>query len=273
MEILGKQTKFFKNMKKILVLVAAMTAGICAMQAQTNFTLFLGGSMPTGEFAESDMDREEWVLISNEKGGGAGTGFNIGLQWNFNIQSVQGLSILFSIDGIMNTVNSDIKDYLEDIADEEDDEGDEFNYTLPKYLNFPVMVGASYSYGLNQNISLYGEAAMGLAFRKITNLSIHEEYERTRYDDDYNPYKVDAESDETYEYDFSTSFAYRFGAGFIINNKYNIGVSLWNLGASKVKGTARWEEKYDGERDTDKGKFKTKNVTPTMIMFRLGISL
>lgn len=249
-------------MKKILVLFAAMTAGICAMQAQTNFTLFLGGSMPTGEFAESDMDREEWVLLSNKKGGGAGTGFNIGLQWNFNIQSVQGLSILFSIDGIMNPVNSDVKDYLEDIAD--DDEGAEFNYTLPKYLNFPVMVGARYSYGLNQNISLYGEAAMGLAFRKITNLSIHEEFTEAGKDYEY---------DETYEYDFSTSFAYRFGAGFIINNKYNIGVSLWNLGASKVKGTMRGEEKYDGERDTEKEKFKSKNVIPTMIMFRLGISL
>lgn len=260
-------------MKKILVLVAAMTAGICAMQAQTNFTLFLGGSMPTGEFAESDMDRGECVLFENEKGGGAGTGFNIGLQWNFNIQSVQGLSILFSIDGIMNPVNSDIKDSFEEVADDADDEGAEFNYTLPKYLNFPVMVGASYRYGLNQNISLYGEAAMGLAFRKITNLSFHEEYELTRYDDNYNPYRVDVERDETFEYDFSTSFAYRFGAGFIINNKYNIGVSLWNLGASKVKGTIRGEEKINGERDTDKEKFKLKDVTPTMIMFRLGISL
>lgn len=220
--------------------------------------------MPNGKFAESDFNNLEWVLMSDKKkSGGAATGFDVGLQWNFDIQSVRGLSLLLSVDGILNPVNSDIKDGFEDLSYKYEEDDGEVEYTLPMYLNFPVMLGARYNYDLNENLAIYGEAAMGLAFRKITDLNFNVEYS-----DDGE------EETDTFMYDFSTSFAYRFGAGFIINNKYNIGVSMWNLGASKVKGTARFVEKEPGEgTETEKEKFKFKDVTPTMIMFRLGINL
>lgn len=245
-------------MKKNFILFVAMMASVCLMQAQNSFTLNLGGAIPNGKYAESDIDENEWGLIYEKKDGGAGIGFNLGLQWNFGIQSVKGLSILFSVDAIVNTLNSDLNDHFDDVRDEMEDKADDYSLTTPKYINVPVMIGANYTYKLNEGFGVYGEAAMGLNLRKITNLSIFTETNGYEYS-------------ETYEYDFATSFGYRIGAGFVFYDKYTLGISYWNLGAAKVKGKATEVLEYDGDKDKDTDKFKLKDITPTQVLFRLGI--
>lgn len=259
-------------MKKVFLLSAFILVSLSAIQAQNSFSLFFGGAFPTGDFSESDMDKEHWGLLGNDRDGGAGVGFDIGLQWNFGIQNVNGLGIILSVDGIINTLNSDVKDFFEDLEDEfEEEEYDDYELKTPKYLNFPIMVGANYTYKVNDNLGLYGEAAMGFNLRKITDIYCQYEYDAVHYDDyGYVHYYTKGRT-QTYEYDLSTSFAYRLGAGFVFNDKYNLGVSFWNLGAAKVKGTSVSEKNSYDSYDKSKNKFKYKDITPTMVMVRFGI--
>ena len=246
-------------MKKVFILFAAMMAGLCAMQAQTTFTFHIGGVMPTAKFAESDLDNGEWALINeNRKDGGAGLGVDLGLQWNFGIQSVNGLSILFSVDAIANTLNSDVKDFIDDVIDNAEDNGyDDASVTKPLYINIPIMVGATYNYKFNESFGVFGEAALGLNIRDITNL---------KYSLEAGSY----ESSQTLDYKLATTVAYRVGAGLVFNDKYTLGISYWNLGAAKVN--AKITDEVDGPsgHDKDTEKFKGKALTPTMAMLRVG---
>ena len=236
--------------------------------------------MPVGEFAESDMDDEEWILINDdEKVGGAGVGIDLGMQWKFGIQSVNGLGIILSVDGMVNRLNSDINEWMEDYIDDAEDEYDDFELKTPKYFNFPVLVGVNYTHALNENIGLFGEAAMGFNIRKITKL-----YEHYEMDDSYTYYNGYSYSTieytykrtYTYNYDMSSTFAFRIGGGLVFNNRFTLGLSYWNLGSARIKG------KYESERTSyngdavvttkDKDKFKLKSLTPTMVMLRFGIS-
>lgn len=256
-------------MKKVLLLVAAFVAGISAMQAQNNngFTFFLGVASPTGEFSYSDVEDGEWALSNDdEKGGGAGLGFDIGLQYNYGIQQVPGLSVIFSADAILNTLNDDIKDFVDDWMDDaEDNDYDDYSFKTPKYYNLPIMAGANYTYKINDMLSVYGEMTMGLCFRKITNMEYHYEYDKT-----ISGVHYDVENTTTLEYDLSTSFAYRLGTGVVLKDKYNIGLSFWNLGAAKVKGKAYYEYQSGTTSMDDDERFSGKKVAPTMYMLRVG---
>ncbi|MBR1513636.1 MAG: hypothetical protein IJ622_05015 [Bacteroidales bacterium] len=131
----------------------------------------------------------------------------------------------------------------------------------PKYLNVPLMVGANYTYDINQKLGIYGEAGLGANFRYITKLEMDgkETYQGETY-------KVNV----SVEYDPTFTFAYQLGAGIEINKSMTVGVDFYNLGAGKVSGKMKEKESYNGSSETDSEKFKYKRVTPTMVMLRVG---
>lgn len=245
-----------------LMIVAAMLIIGSQIFAQTNVYLNLGGAIPTGDFA--DGDESGFALVSGDfTEGGAGMGFTAGLKFKFNT-SLKGLGVTLSLDGIYNGFNSDVRDYFEDLENEWDNEFNDFTMRTPKYLNVPFMVGANYTYYINQKLGIYGEVGLGANFRYITKLELDgkETYQGETY-------KVNA----TVEYDPTFTFAYQLGTGIEINKSITVGVNFYNLGAGKVSGKETVKESYNGSSDSESEKFKYKRVTPSIVMLRIGFKL
>lgn len=223
--------------------------------AQTDLHLKLGAAIPVSNFAEGD--NQSFALLNEDTEAGAGFGFTAGLKLNYNTK-VKGLGIIATVDGIYNGLNSEMKDYLQDLADYYDSQFTrDFSLKSPSYLNFPAMVGLCYTYNINKKTGIYGEAALGANLRVITNMELSgksENYKETL----------------TYNYNSAFSFAYQLGAGVNLTDKFSIGLSYYDLGSAKVTGKITDKKTYNSNTTNNSEKFKLKRVTPTLIMIRLG---
>ena len=247
-------------MNKILSVIAFAIILMMALplSAQTNVFMNFAGAFPSGEFA--DGDDSSFGLITNDSEGGAGLGFNAGLKINVPV-SVKGLSVMISLDGIYNGLNSELKEYFEDYVDTHESNYDEYIFKKPQYINVPVMAGLNYTYRFNDQIGLFAEAGLGPNLRIITKM---EEYKETA------TYKTE----DTRQYDPKISLAYQFGGGLEFNRRFIVGLSFYNLGSSKVKGKDIEKIKYKaGSSNTDTDKFSLKRVQPTILLLRLGFKL
>lgn len=228
------------------------------------FSIHAGGVFPNGDFAEGDEN--SWALMKLKKessDAGAATGFNLGIKSQFKIPSVKGLNFLASLDFMYNGMNSDIKD----LFDEEGEDLEDFEYTTPKYMNIPIMLGLNYSYGLNDKIKLWGEFAAGINIRKITDLSAEGTDYDYYYDEWGNYYEYEYDFKTTYIYDIKTTFAFQLGGGVLFADRFSVGLHYYALGKAKVQGNIEYEE----DDETEKGKFKYKDVNPSMLVLRLGL--
>lgn len=242
-----------------MMMVAVLLFAGSLLFAQTNVYLNLGGAIPTGDFA--DGDESGFALVSEDfTEGGAGMGFTAGLKFKFNT-GLKGFGVILSLDAIYNGLNSDVKDWFEDVENDWEADFNDFTMKTPKYLNAPLMVGANYTYDINQKLGIYGEAGLGANFRYITKLELEG---KQSYQGD--TYKYIGEN----EYDPTFTFAYQLGAGIEVSKRMTIGVNYYNLGSGKVSGKFKEKVSYSGSSDSDSEKFKYKRVTPTMVMLRVG---
>ena len=258
-----------KNKKFYAILVAIMLFACGFATAQTETYLNFGLSLPTGDFA--DGEGNDFALFPfngfRSKEGGAGVGASLGFKFKFPSKT-KGLGVLLSVDGIYNGLNKDVKDYFEEYSDYQGEEWDDFTLRKPRYINVPVLVGLNYCFDANDNLGIYGEAGIGLDARFIT--SYCEEMESS--DSDWS-----REISNTYKFDPAVAFAFQLGAGILINDRFTLGVNLYNLGSAKVEGkcTCKWKEYQYGyyDSDSEKSKFKGKSLSTTMVLFRFGIKL
>ena len=248
------------------------------------FSLHLNGVFPNGKFAEFD-DNDKVCALANgsSKTGSAGTGFGVGFKYQFPIPQVANLRFLVGAELMYNPLNGDAKDWFDDefTSGTYNSTGYSYDYdyevTLPKYLNVPLMAGLNYAFKLNDKINIFGEFAAGINMRLFTNAKILQEKEGTAwYSDGYTSYYYDftTTSKATYKYDNAITFAYRFGAG-ITFDRISIGLHWYNLGSAKVKGKIEMEENYsdsDGEteHDSDKENFKWKDLSISMMTLTVG---
>ena len=262
-----------RQIKKIALLIIAILGVNCA-NAQTDFSIHLGLLFPQGDFAESRMDKGQVAWGSKTDRAGAGLGFDAGLKFRFNVPSVKGLGIIASADFFLNMPNDDVNDWKEDMISELEEEEalDEFSIAMPHYINIPIMVGLNYEYGINDNIKIWGEGALGLNIGTLTSLkqSVSGTYEEYDYYYDYY-YDVDFEETVKYSYNTNTSLAFQFGAGFMFNDKYSLGVHYYSLGSQKIKSEAMMEGIYDGDSDIDEERFTFGRINPRMLTIRLGL--
>jgi hypothetical protein len=201
-------------MKKAAIIFSILMS--LATVAQAQFSQFhVGFSFPSGKFADGDDAND----VFNRGKGMAATGFTAGYKY-YNPLSVQNLSFVFGIEAFYNGINSDAKDGLEE-------EGFD-DVTFPMYLNFPATVGLNYAIPLQENIKLYGEAAVGGNFSMPTKLDFSDS-------DNYQ--------DMTYKFKSMVGFAYGLEGGIFINGKYSIGLRYNNLGSYKYKYEIDYEKK------------------------------
>lgn len=257
--------------KKVFLAVALMAMMGGAAMAQSAFSLKLGGAFPMGDFADaktSSNNIDRWGLLTKDNEGGAGTGFNVGLEWRFGIPSVSGLGLVVSVDGFYNGLNEDLRDFFEEAKDNMEDEYDDFSLTTPVYMNVPVMLGVNYNLKVADAVSLYATGAAGVNARIITPFAMEQEDHYT-----VNGSRYSTESKMTVTFNTTFTFGFRLAAGVTFSEKYSIELGYYNLGAGKVKLTEE-EEYYDSYySDTESGKEKEtlKSITPEMVTLRFGI--
>ncbi len=211
-----------KKIVKVFALAALMIIGGQTM-AQTHGYMSLGASFPMGNFGKGAA--ESWAL-TNESSfyGGAGIGFNAGLKWDFGV-GVKGLNVMFSVDGFYNGLNNELKEHFDKKAVDikNDPLVKDYSMTRPRYINLPVMAGIHYILYTTPSFGIYLEAGAGGNCRWITN------YEETiRYIGDV------VTSTTMLDYKTALSFAYQVGVGFEVAKNFNIGVSFYDLGSSKI---------------------------------------
>ena len=237
------------------------------------FSLHLNGVFPNGKFAEFD-DNDKVCALANgsSKTGSAGTGFGVGFKYQFPIPQVANLRFLVGAELMYNPLNGDAKDWFDDefTSGTYNSTGYSYDYdyevTLPKYLNVPLMAGLNYAFKLNDKINIFGEFAAGINMRLFTNAK-----KEGTYSDSYTSYYYDF---TTTKYDNAITFAYRFGAG-VTFDRISIGLHWYNLGSAKVKGKIESEYDYNSSingnsHNSDKEKFKRKDLSISMMTLTVG---
>ncbi len=224
-------------MKKYLFFAIFLASGVFTLNAQTKSELQIGLAMPQGDFADDDEDDAIF-----DGSGVASTGLYVGYKLLSPLKT-DGLFWTLNAGIMYNDLQSDFKDDLEDEMDDADD------FSLPKYLNVPILAGLQYEKSLSDGFKLYGEAGLGLNILKLTNLSA---------------------SEEDYEYSMtfkpSVKLGYKIGAGIVLQDKYTISLNYLGLGSHKVKYES--EVEYDGDRERDDDKFeKALSVSSLNITF------
>ena len=268
-------------MKKIitrLILATLLISGGKTFAQKDGFSLHLSGIFPNGKFAEFDDNDKVCALVDgSSKTGSAGMGFGVGFKYQFPIPQVANLRFLVGAELMYNPLNGDAKDWFDDKFDS--GKGSEhvlsydydYEVTLPKYLNVPLMAGLNYAFKLNDKINIFGEFAAGINMRLFTNAK-----KEGTYSDSYTSYYYDftTTSEATYKYDNAITFAYRFGAG-VTFDRISIGLHWYNLGSAKVKGKIESEYDYNSSingnsHNSDKEKFKWKDLSISMMTLTVG---
>ncbi len=226
-------------MKKYLFFAIFFASCVFSLNAQTKSELQIGLAMPQGDFADDD----EEDAISNGSGV-AGTGFYLGYKLLSPLKT-DGLYWTFNAGIMYNDLQSDYKDEMEDEMEDADD------FSLPKYINVPILAGLQYEKSLSSGFKLYGEAGLGLNILKLTNLSASGD---------------DSEMKMTFKP--SASLGYKIGAGIILQDKYTISLNYLGLGSHKVKYEATYES--DGDSESDDDKFE-KALSVSSLNITLGI--
>ena len=269
-------------MKRIitrLVLATLLISGGKTFAQKDGFSLHLSGVFPNGKFAEFDDNDKVCALIDgSSKTGSAGTGFGVGFKYQFPIPQVANLRFLVGAELMYNPLNGDAKDWFDDNFTSRTESGDgyssvyDYEVTLPKYLNVPLMAGLNYAFKLNDKINIFGEFAAGINIRLFTNAKI-EGTSTTWYSyDEYGSYNYTSTFEATYKYDNAITFAYRFGAG-VTFDRISIGLHWYNLGSAKVKG--KYDYDYNSSignnsHDSDKENFKRKDLSISMMTLTVG---
>jgi opacity protein-like surface antigen len=232
-------------MKKYLFFAILFASCVFTLSAQTKSELQIGLAVPQGDFAD---DNEKYAIYRGD--GVAGTGFYLGYKL-LSPLSTDGLYWTFNAGIMYNDLQSDFKDDWEDEMDDADD------YSLPKYLNVPVLAGLQYEKTISDGLNLFGEAGVGLNILKITNQS--EEYD---YYEDLTTFKP------------SVKLGFKIGAGIVLQEKYTISLNYLGLGSHKVKYEYEIEYydeyEYYGESESVDGKLK-KALSVSSLNITFGI--
>jgi len=205
-------------MKKHLILIILFVSLTLISKAQGNFGLHVGGSFPMSDFADDKSDNS----------GSAGTGLNVGIKYFYPLSSCKGLSLTAGIDLLDNGLNQNAKDNLKNQINSNTLGITGLTISTIDYINIPVLVGFNYNYPVDKNLSLFGDAGLGINYSKITDLSILFKYQGTQ-----------VKSTETFTP--KTNLAFQFGGGLLILNNYTVGLHYNLLGTYAFNGKVTTE--------------------------------
>jgi hypothetical protein len=197
-------------MKKITISLSVILLNIFLsgnVFSQSDISLHVGPSFPLSDFGSDDK--------SNDDAGGAGIGFNLGGQYLYHLND-KGFGLFAGADLIYNGLKKSVKD---DIKDSYSNAGYDVDITFYKYINVPIIAGLNYTYKANETVSLFCDFGIGLDLFKVTDMTIEESGEKAEV-----------------SFDMSSKFAYKLGAGLLLNDKFSIGAYYYGLGSHNPDG-------------------------------------
>lgn len=238
-----------KNVKKVIVFVAVFLGFSVASFAQNGLSIYAGGNFPVGTFSKGDKSADIALGSLKSDLGGAATGVNVGLKYQLKLTG--SLSAFASADFLYNGLKEEVKEDLKLMGDD---------FSIPEYMNIPVMLGANYTIVDILGISLWAEVGAGINFCNITGDPVSSD----PISDIPVSYTSCLADDASYK--FATSFAWKAGVGVSVAKKVSLGLHYYGFGASDVS-VASMVETGVGELWSD---LKKGTVTPAMVVLRLG---
>jgi len=251
------------NKFKSLIVLSLMLFVGGQVMGQTHGTMFLGVSIPAGDFAKGN-ELASTALWGNEDQtyGGAAIGFNAGVKWDFGV-GVKGLAVLLTVDGFFNGPSAAMQSCYQEKKEDLEDGFENVELTIPKYINVPLMLGLRYSIYLNPQFGIYAEGGAGANVRFITDYTEHYVFNEQGAD-----IQVNHRNTWTYSADFA--FAWQVGLGIEVSNKFVIGCSFYDLGPASVKGEVTYKSGSSGNFISDISSFQNGQLHPMMILGRIG---
>ena len=191
--------------------------------------------MPVGYLAEEQMMNLDGYMPMRYKpgsrySGGAlrGLHFNFGMKLKYNLPNYEGWGIIATLDYFAITNTTDVIGNGTYVA----------YSTSGRYINIPLMVGLNHTFRINDDVSFWAEAAIGLNHRRIWDRTINI---GTSMDD--GKYLAKDEEFEFYHYytyketyDNALPVAFQIGSG-IKWQAYSLGLYYYNLGWASMKGS------------------------------------
>ncbi len=249
-----------RYIKKIVLLIVAILGVNCA-NAQMDFSIHLGMALPQGDFAKGDKEKLDFAWGTPTTHAAAGLGFDAGVKLRFNLPFVKGLGVITTADFILNTPNNAAKEWRDEfIAFNEEAFSVKCSMIIPNYINIPIMVGLNYQYGINNNIKLWGEGALGLNIGTLTN---------QEYSNVFLNFDSEVRVDVTYETNYTLGF--QLGAGVMLKDRYSLGVHYYSLGSQQIQLLSVTKSIDDGESGIiSEENYTYGKINPQMLTIRLG---
>jgi len=230
-------------MKRVLILAVVFVSFFGISKAEGNIGLHVGASVPTGEFGSDNSDY----------GGGATTGFSVGLKYFIPLSSLPGMSLTLGADYLNNGLDQASKDQLKQSMNTSGVSNVVINYM--DFVNIPVLVGLNHKQPINRSMDVFEEASLGINYSDITDLVI--------------TYKAeDTAGKSTLSFTPLNRLVYQFGAGVLINTHYTVGLHYNLLGIYSF--AAKYSQETAGYSQSN-NVATTMNVNISMVTLDLGI--
>lgn len=160
-------------MKKAFPILTLMLA-LAAFASAQEFTLYGEGFIPTGRFAKStqalESDGSYYPVCAITEGnnylGGGGSGWGAGFQIAYPMGRIRSMDWLIDCGFRMGWLNEHLEEYFDDY---EDHFGREGITQAPIYYNIPLMIGPRGTFGLTDDIDIFGSLQIGANIRIISD--------------------------------------------------------------------------------------------------------
>jgi hypothetical protein len=174
--------------------------------AQSSVTVKAGSAIPYGDFVNKNP--------ANYDAARAGLGLNLGVSYQYRLFN-SGLSLLAGLELFHNPVSDEFKQ--ETRNDYNNTFGNNYEITFQRYITIPLSAGLEYRLNADGKFALYAQGRLSANYFKITDLDI-----------------VAIGQSLNYSAEPATSLGLQLGLGIGINQKLDIGFSLYNLGEYMV---------------------------------------
>ena len=255
-------------MKKFTLVAVLMLVSVFAFaQKPVKFGVYVGYAIPMGDMGQGDEIQTSGVnafkgldnyalMYKTGKQGYAGMGFNLGFDVTYSLP-VEGLGVFGGVDFFYNSNNSNIKDAYNAMTEYvvAHTTAAEYDYTLPNFMNIPILFGVNYQYNFNHIVGLFCEAGVGPNFRMISSGEVTQK----------NIGSPDVKT--TFTYDSATTLGFKIGAGVMMWDKMSIVADFYSLGSAKINRT----EKVEGGNTAIETKYPGENaISASELVVRVG---
>jgi hypothetical protein len=194
-------------MKKITFITCLFLSSLACLHAQKKSEFQFGLASPTGSFADDNADN---AIFAGS--GYAAEGLYVGYKMLTPL-STRGLYWTLTAGATYNQLSHEFGTILGNTLTRW---GSTSEFSLSRYLNFPVTLGLQYEIPIAKELSLFGEAGLGGNLLKITDLRLRPNGDVVNVG--FYP---------------SIKVAYKLGGGVLVNDKYTLHISYAYLGAHK----------------------------------------